>query len=70
MLLTKLNPGILSYVGSNQNGLQFGDHFQKGPPGLKTADWAYLNASDRSIMIDGISYHNINKERIQSNLNL
>lgn len=51
-LLSGLFFGFVSYVESNKCNPQIGDNSQKGPPGIKTIDLAYLNGADRTIAND------------------
>jgi hypothetical protein len=55
LLLSGLFFGIASYVERNKYDPQIGDDSQKGPPGIKTVDLAYLNATDRNSTNDGSS---------------
>jgi hypothetical protein len=44
LFLTELFLGFASNVERNKCDQQYGDDSQKGPPGIKTADLAYLDA--------------------------
>jgi hypothetical protein len=55
LLLSGLFLCFASYVERRKCDPQIGDDSQKGPPGIKTVDLAYLNADDRTITIDGTS---------------
>ncbi|MDP4226242.1 MAG: hypothetical protein Q8907_01395 [Bacteroidota bacterium] len=48
---------MVSYVESNKCNLQIGDDSQKGPPGIRTIDLAYLNGADRTIANDETSIY-------------
>lgn len=52
LLLSGSFVGFTSYGESKKFDPQIGDDSQKGPPGLKTIDLAYLNGEDRTIAID------------------
>jgi hypothetical protein len=53
--LSGLFHGFASYVERNKCDPQIGDDSQKGPPIIKTVDFAYMNAADRTITNDGTS---------------
>jgi len=55
LLLSGLFFGFASYVGSNKYGPKICNDSQKGPPGIKTIDLAYLNGTDPIIANDGTS---------------
>ena len=53
LLLSGLFFGFASHVGPNKYDPKICNDSQKGPPGIKTIDLAYLNGADPTIANDG-----------------